>query len=64
MSFIDLLHIKDKSVTTTFSVESLRFSQNYLFVICLFYHVTGKLLAVNQHKLQTLVRGNYIKRRF
>lgn len=30
----------------------------------IFYHVTGKLLAVNQHKLQTLVRGNYIKRRF
>lgn len=30
----------------------------------IFYHVTGKLLAVNQHKLQALVRGHNISAAF
>ncbi|MEO5156309.1 hypothetical protein ABH158_01795, partial [Bacteroides ovatus] len=37
MSANDLFHIKSKSVTTTLSVESLRFSQIYFLAICLFY---------------------------
>lgn len=37
MSVNDLFHIKNKSVTTTLSVESLHFSQIYFFAICLFY---------------------------
>ena len=36
MSANDLFHIKSKSVTTTLSVESLRFSQIYFLAICLF----------------------------
>jgi hypothetical protein len=39
MSANDLFHIKSKSVTTTLSVESLRFSQIYFLAICLFYHL-------------------------
>ena len=38
MSANDLFHIKSKSVTTTLSVESLRFSQIYFLAICLFYN--------------------------
>lgn len=39
MSVNDLFHIKSKSVTTTLSVESLRFSQIYFLAICLFYEM-------------------------
>lgn len=39
MSANDLFHIKSKSVTTTLSVESLRFSQIYFLAICLFYEL-------------------------
>lgn len=42
MSANDLFHIKSKSVTTTLSVESLRFSQIYFLAICLFYENNGK----------------------
>ena len=42
MSANDLFHIKSKSVTTTLSVESLRFSQIYFLAICLFYSITSK----------------------
>jgi len=42
MSANDLFHIKSKSVTTTLSVESLRFSQIYFLAICLFYKKTIK----------------------
>ena len=41
MSANDLFHIKIKSVTTTLSVESLRFSQIYFLAICLFYVIDG-----------------------
>ena len=40
MSANDLFHIKSKSVTTTLSVESLRFSQIYFLAICLFYIIS------------------------
>lgn len=42
MSANDLFHIKSKSVTTTLSVESLRFSQIYFLAICLFYNGKNK----------------------
>ena len=46
MSANDLFHIKSKSVTTTLSVESLRFSQIYFLAICLFYPLIDSLFVV------------------
>jgi len=45
MSANDLFHIKSKSVTTTLSVESLRFSQIYFLAICLFYEDDNETYA-------------------
>ncbi|WP_368107574.1 restriction endonuclease subunit S, partial [Bacteroides nordii] len=51
MSLNDLLHIKDKSVTTTLSVESLRFSQIYFFAICLFYYLLNEKQNIISHSV-------------
>lgn len=66
MSANDLFHIKSKSVTTTLSVESLRFSQIYFLAICLFYicwrkHIRRKpfrksgcnTICIRQHRYKT-----------
>lgn len=53
MSANDLFHIKSKSVTTTLSVESLRFSQIYFLAICLLYNVKSE--TAQQEKYYELI---------
>lgn len=63
MSANDLFHIKSKSVTTTLSVESLRFSQIYFLAICLFHTLdVDAYTDVYIQNMNEYIQTNYIEK--